>query len=451
MVNCVREVGIMTEIWIQVDIPVTNNLEPQERMRVFDANEGFLLGNLVVGKPATFVILNKNPAADFEVLLEMKSYLIFSVKEGELLTNDLEEDLDAAVSRDAGQGQSGGSSYHPPPTALPSSSGYADKLTTYDSKLTTGVFTGVVALDSQHWGSQDSESKAQVGDLRTFDGSEVRGFEVGVDGTLKFDTPWTYKLFVADNTFDSGYDSTEGSNVTIRDLIVAVPLTEQSSITIGKKKEPISLERITGLLHLPSQERSAAADAMLPSRNIGVNLNGWGFDDRMTWSGGVFNNWLDDGGSMSSNSTDLIGRVTWLPFVSEDGNQRLHLGSGARHTNAKESLRFHSKPEFKQAPVFVDTGTLQAENVMTYALESYWQSGPFMLGGEYILTNIDAPLLSSKPAPPPRYADLERGPGAAAAAAAAAAAVAAAAEALPTYDEFTRRPASTTDAGATSA
>ena len=31
---------------------------------------------------------------------------------------------------------------------------------------------------------------------------------------------------------------------------------------------------------------------------------------------------------------------------------------------------------------------------MTYALEAYWQSGPFMLGGEYILTDIDAPLLN---------------------------------------------------------
>ena len=70
------------------------------------------------------------------------------------------------------------------------------------------------------------------------------------------------------------------------------------------------------------------------------------------------------------------------------------MGLGARFSNATDPVRFLSKPEFGKAPVFVDTDTFQAETITSYNVEAYWQSGPLWLGGEYILTDIDAPSLN---------------------------------------------------------
>ena len=343
-----------------------DELDAHSSIEVFDAKGSFLLGNLAVGDPANFLILNKNPSDDLGVLLDVNSYLEFAVKEGELVANNLGKDTNIAESGDRGRSPDQARSYQPLPVALPSSTTYTDSWFHYDTGFISGVFTGVLAVDSMRWGSQDLISRAQSGDLKTYDGSEVKGFEIGVDGSFNFKTPWAYKMFIADNTFASGYDTYKDDNVTVRDLAVAIPLTTETTVTIGKQKEPISLERITGLLYLPSQNRTAAADAMLRSRNVGVNFNSTAFAEQMTWSGGVFNDWLDDEGSVSENSTELIGRVTFLPYVSEDESRRLHLGLGARLSNAADPVRFLSKPEFGKAPVFVDTDTFQAETITSY-------------------------------------------------------------------------------------
>ena len=53
------------------------------------------------------------------------------------------------------------------------------------------------------------------------------------------------------------------------------------------------MERIMSMAFEPFQERSSAADAMMPSRNLGIRLNGNAFDQRASWSGGVFHDFID--------------------------------------------------------------------------------------------------------------------------------------------------------------
>jgi phosphate-selective porin len=76
-------------------------------------------------------------------------------------------------------------------------------------------------LDRQVWTSQDAESEEQVGELEDFEG--------------------------------------------------------------GKVRETVSMERLTGLMFLPMQERSAANDAFLPARTHGLALSGTG-GDWFTWA-----------------------------------------------------------------------------------------------------------------------------------------------------------------------
>jgi phosphate-selective porin OprO/OprP len=135
----------------------------------------------------------------------------------------------------------------------------------------------------------------------------------------------------------------------------------------------------------------------MPSRNLGVVLSGTALDERMTWAGGLFNDWLDTGSSFSDSASQVIGRVTWLPFISEDESNLVHLGVGMRYTNAEEGLRYRTEPEFNKAPDFVDTsvdGTpFAANSAMLYNLEASWRKGPYWLAAEYVSNDVDAPAL----------------------------------------------------------
>jgi phosphate-selective porin OprO/OprP len=47
-------------------------------------------------------------------------------------------------------------------------------------------------------------------------------------------------------------------------------------------------------------------------------------------------------------------------------------------------VRARTEPEFNNSPLYVDTGPLAADDVMTYNMEAYWRKGPWWVGFEYI-------------------------------------------------------------------
>jgi len=157
------------------------------------------------------------------------------------------------------------------------------------------------------------------------------------------------------------------------------------------------MERIMPLVYSPMQKRAAVSDAMLPARNVGIVMAGTLLNDRITLAGGAFNNWLDkdQSNSFSDNSTQYVGRVTWLPFLSSNESSLLHLGFGIRYSDAEERFAAGAEPEFKQAPKFVKTTTLEADHFTTYQAEISMRSGPFWLHGEYIRSDSDAPILGN--------------------------------------------------------
>ncbi len=254
-----------------------------------------------------------------------------------------------------------------------------------------------MVLDNQQWNSQDGNSEQQVGDLKLFEGGEIRAFRAGVVGTLNFERPWIYTLAGATNTFDKGFETENLDSFTLFDYRLDIPLSETINLSVGKQKEPISMERIMSMIQLPMQERTSVSDALMPSRNVGAVISGTALDQRMTWAGGVFNDWFDTGDTFSDGANQIVGRVTWLPFISEDESNLLHLGLGMRHTDANEGLRYSTEPEFNKAPLYVDAsvgGTpFAADSAMLYQLEASWRKGPYWLAAEYVSNDVDAPAL----------------------------------------------------------
>jgi len=362
----------------------------EEAAMAIDGREGYVLGNLAIGETPSFIILNQDPRENFEVIQDTKFFTVFSVHNGNLISNNLfeveEEDAPPEEVPSAWR------AYTPPPMALPTTYGDTTKFNRFESKYISGIFLAAAVLDRQNWQSQDSASEAQVGDLQLFDGGEIRGFRLGFAGTLNFDKPWVYTLFGATNAFDKGFEVEQLDDFTMFDYRLDIPFFKGTNLSIGNQKEPISMERIMSMVQIPMQERSAGADALLPSRNFGAVISGNAAQQRMSWAGGVFNNWVNSKGSVGDNPTQLIGRVTWLPLITEDESSLLHVGFGIRHSTAEKGVRYLSEPEFNKSPVFVDTTLIDADDALQTNMEVSWRKGPYWLSAEYNNTAVDSPV-----------------------------------------------------------
>ncbi len=373
---------------------ITEDLIPIEDAEVsYDAAGGFVLGELNLGEPASFLILRGDPRQNIKLLLDTKTHATFAIHKGDVVKNTFVTII-AETPEEKARASQGWMAYAPPPLAMPLNYQDENRWNRFSTKYVSGLFTGAVVLDRQNWVDQDDASKFQVGDLDGYDGGEIRGLRFGGVGTLNFEKPWVWTVFGATHAFDQGFDSTDSDDYTLFDLRLDIPVWDKASFSIGKQKEPISMERLMALGHGPLGERAAVSDALLPSRNVGVVMAGTLLDDRMTLAGGAFNNWLDKDqpNSFSDNATQYVGRATWVPLLSDNESTLLHLGAGLRHSDSEEGFKTQSGPEFNQAPDYVSTAFFEPEDSMTYQAEASLRSGPFWLHGEYVRTDLDAPV-----------------------------------------------------------
>ena len=368
------------------DIPAPEGVFP------LNARGGFLLGKLTIGETPSFIILDEDPRDNFDVMMDTEYHILFAVNDGRLRRNRLFARLPAPHQHGEEEPRRAGwLAYSPPPMALPLNYGDSTKWNQWATENTTGIFLAAAVLDRQYWPSQNNDSEMQVGDLEIFEGGEIRGFRVGAVGTLGFfERPWVYTVFGATNAFDKGFEVQRQDDFEWFDYRLDVPLTDSVNLSVGKQKEPISMERIMSMIQLPMQERTSVSDSLLPSRNFGAVLSGSLPDKHITWAGGVFHNFIDAEGELGDTPTQLIGRATWLPFVSDDDSNLLHLGFGFRHSDAEQGLQYLTEPEFNKSPIFVDTGRFEADSSTQYNIEASWRRGPYWIASEYVHTDVDA-------------------------------------------------------------
>ena len=339
------------------------------------------------------MILSADPRESFRVMLDTKQYAAFAMHDGTVVRNELLLAIETAPEAPPTRG--GWLAYTPPPMAVPLSYTDTEKWNRFETKYVSGLFTAGLVLDRTNWPSQDAVSAGQVGDLASFEGGEVRGFRVGLIGTLNaFETPWVYTLFGATNAFDKGFNEDRLDSFTLFDWRLDVPAFGNSTISIGKQKEPISGERVQSMIFNHMQERSTVSDALLPSRNVGIVLNGGLAPQYVTWAVGVFNDWVDTDQDLDESATQFIGRLTWAPLRTKDDSSLLHMALGYRYDDGKEGFRFFTEPEVNSAPNYVDTGfdiepgVLPAEHHQTWNAELGWRRGPLWIASEYTRTDV---------------------------------------------------------------
>jgi phosphate-selective porin OprO/OprP len=384
----------------KLEVITEDKISAAEADRVEDARGGFILGRLEVGSPPNFMILSADPRERFEVLLDTRSYADYAMHDGRVVRNRLPPV--ASEQPDQEPPKTGWLAYTPPPLAVPLNYRDTTKWNRFDTKYVSGIFISGLFLDRINWLTQDAVNEGQVGNLAGFEGGEIRGFRLGLAGTLNwFEKPWVYTIFGATNAFDKGFNEEDLDSFTLFDWRLDIPLFRNSVMSIGKQKEPISGERVQSMMFNHMQERTAVADAMLPSRNVGIVWNGSSPERYSSWAFGVFNDWFDADQDFDESATQYAGRLTWAPLRSADASNLLHLGLGYRYSNAKEGFRYSTEPEFNQAPLYVDTGIgtetgfLPADDLQTWNAELSWRRGPWWIASEYMRTDVDNPALGN--------------------------------------------------------
>ncbi|HKX56898.1 MAG TPA: porin, partial [Xanthomonadales bacterium] len=133
----------------------------------------------------------------------------------------------------------------------------------------------------------------------------------------------------------------------------------------------------------PNQERILSP--FFVTRSIGIRALGPAAGDRMTWSVGWFNDWIEGDASFSETGNDYVGRVTGLLYAPENSNNYLHLGLGFRVAGPDSDLyRMSGRPESNVADKYLDTGNFTADHVTQMGFDLAWQQGPLLLVGEHM-------------------------------------------------------------------
>jgi phosphate-selective porin OprO/OprP len=247
---------------------------------------------------------------------------------------------------------------------------------------------GFAAMEDGAFYSQDAASQQQVGDLT---GEQLfRLDNLAVSGEIKFPRPWRYT--VAGNY--RGLDPAASRTWTSTDLNLSIPLGAVAAVTIGKQKEGVGLEMMANARDITFMELSTMTTAFtfFESHVVGVRFSGTAAAERLTWSAGWFNNWLDDDLSFTESGQIFAGRVSGLPLESGDGRRLLHLGVSAVYRQAPNGT-FESKsiPEVYEAPDFVDTGSFPANHGTSLGAELAAVDGPLTITAEYTGTRVSSP------------------------------------------------------------
>jgi phosphate-selective porin OprO/OprP len=257
------------------------------------------------------------------------------------------------------------------------------------TRVETRGFTlkpGLVMLGDYTVVSQDAASIGQVGEQA--DRGQLRASRLMLRGTIG--TGYVVRYLVAGEY--KGFDSTSDKDWEVTDVSLTFPLRgPDTTLTVGKTKEPFAYEMVGDAANLAFQER--VLSPFFVSRAVGARLMHVTADRMSTFSAGVYNDgWAGSSSRGPNDGTDVAARVTRALWLSDEGRRVMHLGASVRSAGADGGrLRYRGRPESNVLDYYVDTGSFAAERGLHLGLEALWQEGPFAVIGEYVHAKVDAP------------------------------------------------------------
>jgi phosphate-selective porin OprO/OprP len=164
------------------------------------------------------------------------------------------------------------------------------------------------------------------------------------------------------------------------------------SIQIGLFKAPFSLEMMESSGVTTFLERASPVTAFAPGTQLGLQVGGPVWNERVTWAIGGFAGVSKlDVGDASESAVGPMLRLTALPVnVDQEGDRKLvHLGLGINYRESREdAFRYQSRPETFIAPKLLDTDDIEGDDALVYNLEVAGAWGPGSLQAEFFHTFV---------------------------------------------------------------
>ena len=263
------------------------------------------------------------------------------------------------------------------------------KFATADNAFTFQVF-GRIQLDFEGWAREEEVTEA-LGP--TVFGEEFRRARIGVGGKMYKNIEYKAEYDFGNGTGVADFDDVY---MQLNDAFCG-SLGSPISVRVGHFDEPMGLDHVTSSKYTTFTERSLL-ETFNPARNTGIMVFGSAMETRLGWYAGWFrdaNNQGNDTGNTHYGEENYTGRVTYRPYVNEDGSQFVHIGASGSYRNpSNEMVQYRSRPEVHQGPFFVDTGTLPGiDHGTLFGLEAACVFGAFhaqaemnmpsLTGGEY--------------------------------------------------------------------
>ncbi len=200
--------------------------------------------------------------------------------------------------------------------------------------------------------------------------------------------------------FATGLASSTSNNGLLQDAYVNARFLPEFQVQAGKFKEPVGLERLQSGANLLFVERGYPTQ-LVPNRDVGLQIQGDLFDDRLRYEAGVFNG-VADGASgdtdASDDEKDVVGRLFARPFNESGADALRGLGFGVAGTYGNQEgsglISKYKSPGQQQFFAYrTGDGTAAKPNVVADGAhwrvtpQGYYYWGPFGLFGEYVISN----------------------------------------------------------------
>jgi phosphate-selective porin OprO/OprP len=179
----------------------------------------------------------------------------------------------------------------------------------------------------------------------------------------------------------------------IRETGIQVAFPELlGAVFVGRQKEGISLSKATVGYAVWTMERTPFSDAAIPILADGIKWLGALPSKRANWNVAYYYNALPNSPAYDWYDDTFVARFVGLPVRNDDTGALLHLALAYRYGHyANGETQFDSRPESSTAPYFLDTGVFPADEDNMLSVELYYRQGSLFGGGEYFVSNVEAP------------------------------------------------------------
>jgi phosphate-selective porin OprO/OprP len=214
-----------------------------------------------------------------------------------------------------------------------------------------------------------------------------------IEGTFFHDYDYRIIMDVA-----SRASITAGNNSFLQDAVVNAHYWPEFQMQAGKFKPPIGYEHLVSDANLLLLERGYPSE-LVPNREVGFQLHGQLFAERLSYAVGAFNG-VSDGGSedydVADDHKDVVGRLFTQPFKPSDNEYLKGLGFGAGASIGNQNGPLPSFVTLAQQRFFSyasGAGTSNSPNVIAdgahwrVAPELQYTFGPFGIFGEYVVSS----------------------------------------------------------------